>query len=173
MENTAGEPRAQHWMVLTTHPAREDYARQNLERQGFTVYYPRVIKRIRHARRVYDAARPLFPAYLFVAHQPNGTGWRSLMSTYGVRTLVRSGEAPSLVDGSFIASLKAREVDGVIRRPEQPFAVGQNVRIQGGAFDGLVGRILELRENQRVLVLMDLLNRHSKVLVAADGLSPL
>ena len=162
-----------HWMVVTTHPSREEYATQNLERQGFTVYYPRIIKRVSHARRTYDAARPLFPSYLFVANSALGaTRWRSLLSTFGVRTLVRRGEIPSLISNDFIASLKAREVEGVLRLPERPYAVGQEVRIQGGAFNGLVGTILELRENQRIVVLMRLLNQQSKVLLTADGLSP-
>ncbi|MBL8564808.1 MAG: transcriptional activator RfaH [Hyphomicrobiaceae bacterium] len=160
-------------MVVTTHRSREEYAAQNLERQGFTVYYPRIIKRVSHARRTYDTARPLFPSYLFVAHSAvEGSRWRTLLSTFGVRAVIRSGENPSLLTHAFVASLKAREVEGVLRLPEKPFAIGQEVRIQGGAFDGLVGTILELRENQRIVVLMRLLNQQSKVLLTADGLSP-
>ncbi len=162
-----------HWMVVTTHPSREEYATQNLERQGFTVYYPRIIKRVSHARRTYDTARPLFPSYLFVATSAAGAPrWRALLSTFGVRTLVRSGETPSLVSDDFIASLKARETEGVLRLPEKPFAVGQEIRIQGGAFDGLVCTILELRETQRIVVLMRPPTQQSKFLLTADALSP-
>ncbi|MBL8564817.1 MAG: transcriptional activator RfaH [Hyphomicrobiaceae bacterium] len=158
---------------MTTHPSREEYATQHLERQGFTVYYPRIMKRVRHARRVYDAPRPLFPSYLFVAHSPAVSRWRVLMSTYGVRSVVRNGDLPSLIGNDFIEALRAREVEGVLRLPEKPFTIGQEIRIQGGAFDGLVGTILELRENQRIVVLMNLLNQKSKVLLKADGLSPI
>ncbi len=171
-EKSAGEIHFSQWMVLTTHPSREEYATQNLERQGFTVYYPRIIKRVSHARRIYDTVRPLFPSYVFVAYSPQLARWRALMSTYGVRSVVRNGETPSLIGNDFVASLKAREVEGVLRLPAKPYSVGQEVRIQGGAFDGLVGTILELRENQRIVVLMRLLNQQSKVLLSADGLSP-
>lgn len=172
VERSVGET-PPSWIVLTTHPSREAYARENLERQGFTVYYPRMIKRIRHARRIYDAPRPLFPSYVFVAHSPLLGRWRSLLSTYGVRSVVRQGETPCLISNAFIEAFKAREVDGVLRRPEQPFAIGQEVKIQGGALDGIVGTILELRERQRIVLLMNILNQESRVLVTTDDLSPL
>ena len=160
------------WLVVTSHPSREAYATENLVRQGFEVYYPRIMKRIKHARRVVDAPRPLFPSYLFVSHSPETHRWRTLLSTYGVRSVVRQGETPSIIGDAFIRSLRAREVEGILRQPEQPFSVGQEVKIQGGALDGLVGKILELREKDRIVVLLNILNQQSKVFLSAEGLSP-
>lgn len=167
-----GDCGASKWLVVTSHPNREAYATENLERQGFRVYYPRIIKRIRHARRTYDAPRPLFPSYLFVAQNETSARWRALLSTYGVRLVVRHGEIPGTIDDAFIRALKAREIHGLLRKPEQPFVPGQEVMIQGGALDGLVGTILELRERERIVVLMNLLNQQSKVLLKAEQLSP-
>jgi transcriptional antiterminator RfaH len=58
------------WFVLSTHPHREAWALENLSRQQFNVYCPMIVKRVRHARRTYDALRPFFPGYIFVEHHP-------------------------------------------------------------------------------------------------------
>ena len=63
--------------------------------------------------------------------------------------------------------MKAREINGAIWKPETPFAPGQTVTIVGGQFDGLVGQIIEIRERDRILLLLDLLNRCTKVHIDA------
>jgi len=156
-------PAAGGWFVVSTHPHREDFASENLERQDFNVYCPRIVKHIRHARRAYDARRPLFPGYLFVERETTLCRWRPILGTFGVRSVVRQGDAPSLLPGSFVQSLRAREVDGVIQRPEAPFQTGQQAAIRGGPFDGVIGRIIELRDNDRVLLLLDLLSQKTKM----------
>ena len=66
-----------------------------------------------------------------------------------------------------MAGLKSREVDGAIARPDSAYTLGQEIRISGGPFDGLIGTIIEMDERQRLTVLMDLLNGRVKVSVDA------
>jgi transcriptional antiterminator RfaH len=122
-------------------------------------------KYVRHARRVYDVERPLFPGYLFVECK-NPFTIRSINGTYGVRSIVRCGVTPAFIPASFIASLKAREVDGLIGKRDA-LRPGQAVTIDGGPFDGLVGKILEVRESDRVLLLLDFINAPAKVNIDA------
>jgi len=82
-----------------------------------------------------------------------------MLSTRGVRTLVRCGGRPSFIASEFIDSLKAREIEGAITRPASPYIIGQQVCVVGGAFDGLVATIIEMDEKDRLVVLMDVLNR--------------
>lgn len=168
----SGEHPASGWYVLATHPHREDYAIQNLERQNFRAYCPRIVTRVKRGRRVYDTPLPLFPSYVFVEQIPVLGRWKILLSTYGVRSIIRAGQVPSLIDAAFVAELKAREVDGILRQPENPYRVGQAISIRGGAFDGLVGTILEMRASERIVVLMNILNQQTKVVLTADALSP-
>jgi transcriptional antiterminator RfaH len=84
--------------------------------------------------------------------------------------VVCQGETPSLLPAGFVESLKAREVDGAIQKPEMPFNPGQSVTINGGPFDGLVGQILEIRESDRVLLLLNFLNQQTRVSVEAKML---
>lgn len=157
--------------MLTTRPHAESFAGDNLQRQGYTFYCPVIEKRIRHARKTQDVRRPLFPGYIFVEHRGEAHQWRPILSTYGVRSVIRNGEIPARLPAGFVESLKAREIDGAIPAPVMQFKVGQAVTIQGGAFDGLVGQILEIRESDRVLLLLNLLNRETKVYADARMLS--
>lgn len=161
------------WIAVSVHANREHVAEENLLRQGFRVYLPKLLRRTRHARRVQDVLRPLFPGYLFVELPSDLGRWRPILSTYGVRTLIRCGDRPSFVDPGFIAALKGREIDGVIVRPDQPYAVGDGVRLAGGAFDGLAATIIGLDEKERLVVLMELLGQQVRLRVGADQVRPL
>lgn len=159
------------WIAVNTHPHREQFAIENLERQEFVAYCPLVRKRIRHARRVHDTKRPLFPGYVFVEIRRGLERWRPITSTYGVRSIVMCGERLSFIDAAFVASLKAREIDGLIARPSKRFRVGQNVRMAGGPFDGLVAEIIEMDEKDRLVVLLDLLSRPVRVRLEASSVA--
>src|SRR5262249_21978989 len=108
----------------------------NLRKQDFTVYCPKIIKRVNHARRSADELRALFPQYVFILQPPPEQRWRLILGTQGIRSLVcLGGQKPATVPGEFIVSLKAREVDGVIRKPDTPFQSGQTAAVSGGVFD--------------------------------------
>jgi transcriptional antiterminator RfaH len=166
------QPSSSQWIVVNTHPSRERYASEHLIRQGYEVYCPMGLRRIKHARRIQDVPRPLFPSYLFASVDLAEQQWRPILSTYGVRSVIRSGDAPQILDSRFVAALKAREVDGLVRRPESPFQVDQQVVFQEGPLHGLVGQILELREKDRIVVLMQMLNQTVKLRVHAYQLRP-
>ena len=156
------------WVVVHTHPNRERVAIENLQRQEFATYCPMIVKRVRHARRIQDVQRPLFPGYVLVKIAREIQQWRPILSTIGVRNVVRFGEKLSYLDDRFVASLRQREVDGLIKRPEAPYSIGQSVRMAGGPFDGLVASIIEMQESDRLVVLMEMLNGRVKVKVDAD-----
>jgi transcriptional antiterminator RfaH len=151
------------WVVVNTHPHKESFAIENLQRQNFQAYCPMAHKRIRHARREQDVLRPLFPGYIFTQVDTASHRWRSIASTFGVRSLVSFGDRLSFLEDGFVQTLKAREVGGAIIRPTTPYAVGQQVRVSGGAFDGIVATIVEMNEKDRLVVLLNLLSRPTKM----------
>ena len=158
------------WVVVNTHPHREHIAIENLGRQEFHSYCPKILRRVRHARKVQDVLRPLFPGYVFVQVDQQQR-WRPILSTMGVRSLVRFGDRMGTLSSGFVESLMAREVDGVILKPEKAYTLGQHVKINGGPFDGVVATIIAMDEKDRLVVLMDLLNQSVKVKVATTGVA--
>jgi transcriptional antiterminator RfaH len=160
------------WVAINTHPHREHFALENLRRQQFDAYCPMLRKRRSHARRVDTVLRPLFPSYLFVRADARLERWRPILSTHGVRTIVRTGDELSFIDGAFIASLKAREIDGAIVRPARPYQIGQRVVITAGPFDRIIATIIEMDEKDRLVVLLDMMNRAIKVKLDSAQVAP-
>src|ERR1700738_5075035 len=112
---------AKRWYVVQTRPQSEGRAAAHLERQGFEIYFPRYLKRRRHARRVETVAVPLFPRYMFVAIDLAVQRWRSIQSTIGVARLVCNGDHPAEVQDSIIKGFKRGEDDrGFVRLGNTP-----------------------------------------------------
>ena len=158
------------WFVVQTRAHSETKASAHLLRQGFQIYLPRYLKQRRHARRVDVVAAPLFPGYLFVAIDMTTQRWLAIQSTVGVIRLVRDGDRPAPVPGHVLSTLKGREDDaGFIRLRSAPeFAVGDKVRVQGGAFDDCLGIYQGMSGQERVAILLDLLGRKVRVVLDAE-----
>jgi len=160
------------WAVAATHPCKEHIALEHLARQGFETYCPKIRGLARHGRRYVDKLRPLFPGYLFVEVPRRRTAWRPILSTYGIKTIIRFGDAPAMLDDEFIETLKSSESDGAITCPAAPYQVGQMVRMTGGAFDGVVATILSVNSNARLVVLMNLLKCSVRASVSTRNVLP-
>ena len=167
------QPNPDGWIVLNTHPSKEQVALDNLARQEFRSYCPMLKRTIRHARRSREVLRPLFPGYVFVQASAQGQLWRPLLSTYGVRRVLQFSGQPARLDDALVSALKHREQDGVIVLPPVPYNPGDRVKLSGGAFDGLVASIISMDEKHRLVVLLDLLNRPVKVKLDVSQVAPI
>ena len=144
-------------------------ALENLRRQGYEAYLPRYRTQIRHARRLQTVLRPLFPRYLFAGIDRAAMRWRPI-STVGVSDVVRGGDGPLPVAPEIVEALRAQEGAGALdalasRRAPR---LGDLVRISAGAFEDMVGRLIELRDQDRVVVLLDLLGRKVRAQIQAE-----
>ncbi len=155
------------WFAVRTKPRREDYARENFERQGYEVYLPKTLVRRRHARRDSWEEHAFFPNYLFLHLGSNERRWSSIASTYGAIGAVRFGDNYPLVPEEVISYLMECEDEyGRIlseSRPGSPFRPEQRVRIVDGSMKGLEGNFIAMNGKERVQVMLDLLNRRVNV----------
>jgi transcriptional antiterminator RfaH len=158
------------WYVAHTQPHAEAKAVAHLNRQGFEIYYPRYLKRRRHARKIETVAAPLFPRYLFVAVDLEAQRWRSIYSTVGVTRLVCNGDDPAAVPEAVVAALKSREdAHGFIKIESRPaFRPGEQVRVLSGAFSSCLGLFEGMAERERIAILLDLLGRKVRIVLDAD-----
>lgn len=160
------------WYVVQSQPNAELKAVAHLDRQGFTTYLPRYLKRRRHARRVEHVPAPLFPRYLFVGMDMAAQRWRSIFSTVGVSRLVCSGDTPQPVSDQIIAALRAREDGGYVQLDLRPsFRVGDKICVLDGALAGCFGLYEGMKDSERVAVLLDLLGRKVRVTVDAESVA--
>ena len=162
-----------HWYVVHSQPHGEERARLNLERQGFDVYLPKYLKHRRHARRVERVRRPLFPRYLFVRFDPERAQWRSINGTFGVAYLVSHGDEPIPVPDKIVDAMQARHDDDglVVLYTPASFRLGQKLEIVDGPFAWHTGLFQRLNDNERVVLLLDLLGRQVSVTVSPGAVA--
>ncbi len=163
-----------NWIVASTHTHKEHVALDNLARQGFSAYCPKIRKRIRHARRLQQVVRPLFPGYIFIQLDPEREQWRSIGSTFGVRNVIRFGERLGTVPDQFVSRLHATEEEGVVALPSarDAYNPGEKVRLREGPFEGIIATVMAATECDRVIVLMDFLRRSVRVRLALNEVVP-
>jgi len=159
------------WYAVYTRPHDETRALEHLLRQGYSAYLPRYRTRISHARRQQTVLRPLFPRYLFAGIDLASMRWRPILSTVGVADLVRAGDEPATVPSEIVTALREREETGGFDRlnPCQSLRLGELVRVTAGALEDMVGRLVELRDQDRVVVLLELLGRAVRAQLRAEA----
>ena len=161
------------WYAVYTQARGEIKAAENLRRQGYEVYLPQFMRRIRHARRVDWNLSPLFPRYLFVSIDIDGQGWRSIQSTIGVTQMVCSGGRPLAVPSGVVGALRARENDrgAIVMGPSKTYRPGDQVQILFGAFGDSLAEFEKLDDQDRVVLLLDLMGRRVKIKTSLDGIA--
>ena len=160
------------WFVVRTQSRAEEKAMQHLTNQGFTTYLPRYRRRVRHARRNEIVLRPLFPGYLFVNLDPERCRWRSINGTVGVREILTNGDTPLAVPDRIIDEIRAREDEtGAVKLVAPTFARGQVVRLLEGPMADVNGLFEEMRDENRVVLLVSLLGRKVRMQVPAAAVA--
>ena len=171
IERTVAEPT--RWFVAKTRPNGEQKARFHLQRQGFEVYLPQFLRRISHARRTSWQPRPLFPSYLFVAMSETQQRWRAINSTIGISHLICDDRGPVPVLRGVVDDLRDAEDEHglVLTGRKLPFEKGAAVQIMSGAFADHIGRFEDTADDERVVILLDLLGREVRTRVKLDAIT--
>lgn len=130
------------WIVAQTEPRAELAVERRLLVAERRVYLPRC--------RELGRVLPLFPGYLFVHAQ---SLWRDVRWTIGVVAVLMAGDEPARLADRIVDAIKHREKAGFVELPDR-FEVGQQVRITGGQFAGMIGlwHGQTGRERERVLL---------------------
>lgn len=153
-----------YWTAVQLQPQRDRLALHWLGLYGFETYAPRLRDR-RISRGAKVIRMPLlFPGYAFVLVQLQ---WSKARFSPGVNRVVMDGATPAVVPDAVIASLKAREVGGLIELPPPPprFRRGDYVRVRQGPFANRVGLFAGMQPKDRLAVLVSLLGGSRRVVL--------
>lgn len=158
------------WSAVFTKPRQEDVARENLARQAFRAYLPKLKQRKRRRGQWIEVIEPLFPRYLFVELDLGVQNISPIRSTFGVVDLVRFGQQPAMAPRGFVESLMAAEdpASACHLARAEPFRRGDRVVIASGPFAGSEAIFEEPTGEGRVILLLELLGRANRVLVDRD-----
>ena len=162
------------WYVIRSKPRGESTAQTHLERQGFRVYFPRILQPTRVRGRWLDRIEPLFPRYLFLQIDVEEQSLAPVRSTVGVTDIVRFGAQYATVLDEIVQELMNRaEPETGLHRLRRPlFERGVHVRVSEGPFSGLEG-VFECHEGEeRLLILLEVLGRQTRVRIPIDQVVP-
>jgi len=160
-----------NWCVTIAQPRAELKVLLNLRRQGYRAYCPMTREKLTRRGQTVLVERALFPRYLFVEIEDM---WRSIMGTFGVSAVIMEGETPAMLDDDVISEIRRREdAAGFVVLPaaKARFKAGQRARIYSGLFAGRTAVIEGMTAPERVIVLMRLLGRETRVEIQADDLA--
>lgn len=158
------------WYAVCCKPRQEAVAEENLLRQDYRVYLPRIQLARRRRGQWVDAAEPLFPRYLFIQLDPLRRSAAPVRSTRGVAGLVCFGGQPAVVPDEVIEALLQREdpASGLHQDSRPLFRAGEPVRLVEGPLAGLEGVFTQEDGEARVIVLLELLGKTNTIKVSRD-----
>jgi len=162
-----------HWYAVQTKPRQESLAEDNLCRQDYETYLPKILVRKRRRDKWTKVVEPLFPRYLFIRVDADQHSLAPVRSTLGVASLVRFGQVLQPLPDSIIAYLRQAEDPDTQQQlaDDWPHRSGDTVHILEGPFAGLNG-VFELTTGEsRAMLLIELLGRSNKVIVEMNALS--
>ena len=159
------------WYALAVKPQHEVRVLEGLKGlagiEGFLPTYKD--KRIWSDRvKVLDA--PLFPGYVFARFEYPARRV-PVLRTVGVRSIVGLGQAPSPLAEEEINTIRTLVNSTYPVRPWPFLRAGQRVRIGHGPLKGVEGIVLEQKDEWRMVVSVELLQRSISVLLDRSVLS--
>ena len=156
------------WYALMSKPQKDAYAEEQLNNQGYTTYRPLAMREVLRRGKKIKVTESLFPRYLFIKLDSKNDNWSPIDSTYGVTGMVRFGDQLLSVPETLIDVIRRQENQFQERAVDiDCFHQGDVVTIGSGAFEGLSAIFERYNGEERVILLMNILNGKTKVAVPA------
>ncbi|TDG12895.1 transcription/translation regulatory transformer protein RfaH [Seongchinamella unica] len=162
----------QQWYAVQSKPRQEAVALEQLQRQDYSAYLPRIRLKKRRRNRWVEVTEPLFPRYLFIQVDTGVQSLAPVRSTVGVAGLVRFGQLLRPVPDAVIDYLRAAEDAATGERDDTawPHRPGDKLQVLDGPFAGLPAVYQQADGEQRALLLIELLGRVTEISLPMDAL---
>lgn len=158
------------WYLLQCKPRDCFRAQSNLDQQGLRTYLPVHTVKRKRARQIYFVREPLFPHYLFI-HVPEECNWAAIRSTRGVARILNFNGYPIPVPAEIVYGLQHKCAELTGDEPAPMFTSGQKVVITEGCFKELEAIVQCSHGDERVVLLLKMLNREQRIELPADIIS--
>jgi transcription antitermination factor NusG len=145
------------WFALQVRSRYERNVASFLDGKGYEWFLPTYHSRRRWSDRVKEMDLPLFPGYLFCRFDPQDR--LPILKTPGMIAIVGTARVPTAVDDTEITALRTLVTSGIPRQPWPYLEIGQRVRIEHGALQGLEGILLQHKGSDRLILSVTLLQR--------------
>ena len=160
------------WYVIQAKPRQEAIACENLKRQGFYCFYPRIRQRKRRHGKIAQLLEAYFPGYLFIRLDMALDDISSIRSTIGVSRLVKIGDMAVPVPGAIMQQLFLRfDHEAIFDSTTTSFSKGQRVSVDEGILSSTEALFESFKGEERAFVLMNILGRQTRVSMPMASLS--
>src|SRR5712692_2132822 len=159
------------WFALQVRARWESSTAVLLSGKGYQTLLPTYETKKRWNGRFRNVNAPLFPGYVFC--QFDALNRLPILVTPGVITVVGRGRVPVPVDDAEIAAIQRVVLSGLRAEPWPYLEIGQKVRIESKALNGLEGVLIKFKGNHRIVVSISLLHRSVSLEIDRTCVSPL
>lgn len=164
------EPDNQRWFALQVRTRWESSTALLLSGKGYQTLLPTYRTKKRWNGRLREATAALFPGYVFC--QFDAQKRLPVLVTPGVIAVVGCGRIPLAVDAGEIAAIQTVVSSGCQAEPWPYLEVGQRVRIDSDALQGLEGILVNFKGNHRIVVSVSLLRRSVALEIDRSSVRP-
>ena len=154
------------WVAVVVRPRAERRIQSGLAAAGLETFVPWHRVRRRWSDRIKIIEQNLFPGYIFCRSTFGER--RAVMSQPGVEGVVSFGRQPALIPDGEIAALRRSVESGFPLGPWPFLKIGQRVRIEYGALEGIEGTLARDAGTARIVVSVNALQRSVAVEVDRD-----
>ena len=149
---------SESWFAIQTAPQAEKKVAEHLIYKGYQCFLPLYKSRRKWSDRIKVLELPLFAGYVFCRMQESITG--PIRSTPGIVRIVGFGGKPCAIPESEIEIIQQVIRSGVEASPYVPFLkVGQKVQVKDGPLSGIVGIVVQIRSQRRLVISLDAVMR--------------
>lgn len=158
------------WYLLYTKPRQEAVAMEHLSNQNYHAYLPQITVEKRKKGQYQAVVEPMFPRYIFIQLDQHTDNWGPIRSTRGVAGMVRFGGEPAKVPDDLIACLQQAQAQTHVEDLAPTFVTGDVVKVMAGPFAGYEAVFSAEKSDERVIILLNIANAHSKVQLSKDDI---
>lgn len=165
------ESLANPWMVLRTRSRHENKVEFELQQKQIVAYLPklRVSRSCQGRKRVVEM--PLFPGYVFV--RPRQDQFEGIRYIRGSCGLVVSDGKPGTLSAQNIHAIQTMVESGAELAVDPALVTGSRVRIVDGPFMGIEGVLVSNKDQEHLVVNVDMLGSSVRVQVGRSVISAL
>ena len=145
------------WYALQVRTRWENSTSVQLSGKGYQTLLPTYKAQRPWSRKTTEVDVPLFPGYVFCRFDAQNR--LPVLITSGVISVVGRGKVPVPVHDAEIEAMQAAVASGYQLEPWPYLELGQRVRIESAALEGLEGILIHFKGNHRVILSVSLLQR--------------
>ena len=143
------------WFIAQIKSNSYHSASQNLERQGFETFLPKMEITLRQKNKFLVKNVYVFPGYMFVCFDPNIIIWTKINSTYGVSKILTFNKKPSEISSDLILELKIKYEINNNPTQKKKLQKGDSIKFCSGPFTDLIAKVESVEGKNRIWILLE------------------